>query len=54
MLNTVNAVMVKVGIMEHYRSISRGVIDTRDAVYFLSTSAIFLILTKISLNSRRR
>jgi ABC-2 type transport system permease protein len=53
-LNTVNAAIIKIGIMEHYRSISRGVIDTRDAVYFLSVSAIFLILTKLSLNSQRR
>lgn len=52
-LDAVNAVLLDVGIMAHYRSISRGVIDTRDAVYFASVIAIFLILTKVSLNRKR-
>ncbi len=33
------------GFSEHYRSISRGVIDLRDIVYFLSVSVLFIILT---------
>ena len=33
------------GINFHYQSISRGVIDTRDVVYFLSLIFFFLILT---------
>lgn len=40
------------GIDAHYRSISRGVIDTRDIVYFLSANAMFLILAKYKLESR--
>ena len=33
------------GINYHYESISRGVLDTRDLVYFLSFTALFLGLT---------
>ncbi|NOY49323.1 MAG: gliding motility-associated ABC transporter permease subunit GldF [Chlorobi bacterium] len=41
------------GISHHYSSISRGVIDTRDIVYFLSTISLFLFLTKFSLSRMR-
>lgn len=41
------------GISTHYASISRGVIDTRDVIYFLSLIALFIILTKISVESRK-
>lgn len=33
------------GINTHYQSISRGVIDSRDVVYFMVVSALFLLLT---------
>ncbi len=41
------------GIGEHYASIKRGVIDSRDILYFLSVIVIFILLTKISLESRK-
>ncbi|RUA24288.1 MAG: gliding motility-associated ABC transporter permease subunit GldF [Bacteroidetes bacterium] len=41
------------GINEHYSSISRGVIDTRDIIYFISLISLFLLLTKLSLQSRK-
>jgi len=41
------------GINAHYRSMSRGVIDTRDVLYFLSLIGLFILLTKISLESRK-
>ncbi len=34
------------GIDAHYRSVSRGVADSRDILYFIATSTIFLILTE--------
>jgi len=40
-------------ISRHYQSMSRGVIDTRDVVYFLSLTSIFLLLTKFKLQSRK-
>jgi ABC-2 type transport system permease protein len=39
------------GINEHFKSISRGVIDTRDVIYFASVSAFFLLLTKNQLRN---
>jgi len=42
-----------VGINFHYRSISRGVLDTRDLVYFMSMTVFFLWLTKTKLESRK-
>ena len=42
-----------IGIQSHYLSMSRGVIDSRDVIYFLSIIALFLLLTKTSLESRK-
>ena len=39
----------QLGINEHYKSISRGVLDTRDIIYFISITVFFLILTKMRL-----
>lgn len=44
----------KVGILAHYESISRGVIDTRDILYFLSFIAIALIGTQMALGRRKK
>jgi ABC-2 type transport system permease protein len=41
------------GINDHYTSMSRGVIDTRDVVYFISLTGIFVLLTRLSLQSRK-
>jgi len=41
------------GISAHYASMSRGVIDTRDVLYFFSIISLFILLTKISLESRK-
>jgi ABC-2 type transport system permease protein len=41
------------GIYAHYTSISRGVIDSRDVIYFFSVIVLFLLLTKIKLESRK-
>lgn len=40
------------GIKFHYQSISRGVIDTRDVIYFLSLIIFFLLVTKQNLAKR--
>jgi ABC-2 type transport system permease protein len=37
------------GMKTHFDSISRGVIDTRDLIYFLSITFFFLFLTKLKL-----
>ncbi|MEI6899434.1 MAG: gliding motility-associated ABC transporter permease subunit GldF, partial [Bacteroidota bacterium] len=41
------------GISVHFASISRGVIDTRDLLYFISMSVFFILCTKLSLESRK-
>jgi ABC-2 type transport system permease protein len=40
------------GIKFHYTSVSRGVIDSRDIIYFISVIALMLYLTKLSLQRR--
>lgn len=41
----------KLGINEHYKSIARGVIDTRDLLYFTSVTLFFLFITKNRLDN---
>lgn len=41
------------GINDHYLSMSRGVIDTRDLLYFVSIIVVFNLLTKLVLESRK-
>jgi ABC-2 type transport system permease protein len=43
----------KVGIYAHYTSIKRGVLDSRDVVYFVGLIFLFLTLTKLNLLSRK-
>ena len=40
------------GIDFHYQSISRGVVDTRDIIYFLSVIYLFLLLTVRNLHKK--
>ena len=42
-----------IGLNAHYDSISRGVVDTRDIIYFLSVISLFLIGTRTALESRK-
>jgi ABC-2 type transport system permease protein len=42
-----------IGMNEHYRSISRGIIDSRDLIYFLSLTAGFILMTQTVLKSRK-
>ncbi len=42
-----------IGIDYHYESISRGVIDTRDVVYFFSLICFFIAATLVSLGRRK-
>lgn len=40
------------GLKDHYDSISRGVVDTRDMVYFIGVIVIFIMATRMVLQSR--
>lgn len=52
-LGGLDYVLRNLGIMEHYESIQRGVLDTRDIVYFVSFTLVFLLLTRLKLNARK-
>lgn len=52
-LKNKSSVLAFLGINDHYKSISRGVVDTRDVVYFISVIVLFIYLTKTVLNSRK-
>jgi len=39
------------GMFDHFKSISRGVIDTKDIIYFLSVTVFFLFLTRLKLDA---
>lgn len=42
----------QLGMQFHYERISRGVIDTRDVVYFLLVLIVFLVMTAITLQKK--
>ena len=46
--STTNSISL-IGIKSHFENISKGIIDTRDVIYFISTSALFLYITKLIL-----
>jgi ABC-2 type transport system permease protein len=52
-LKKLNEFVIGLGINEHYKSLSRGVIDIKDVVYFLALSAIFNEATRLVLLSRK-
>lgn len=52
-MQRIAGILTGLGISEHYQSISRGVLDTRDLIYFLSFTALFLLITKTILGGRK-
>ena len=47
-------VIVSLGIDAHYESVSRGVLDSRDLLYFVFMALFFILITRIVLEWRRR
>ncbi|MEN7548229.1 gliding motility-associated ABC transporter permease subunit GldF [Rapidithrix thailandica] len=45
--------LAKVGIDYHYNSVSRGLVDSRNLIYFFSMATGMLALTKLVLGSRK-
>ncbi|RSK40346.1 gliding motility-associated ABC transporter substrate-binding protein GldG [Mangrovimonas spongiae] len=43
----------QLGISYHFKSIGRGVIDTRDIIYFISIVLLFIMATESKLNNRK-
>jgi len=51
---TSNNFIEQLGMSAHYKSMSRGVLDTRDIIYFLSITCFFLMLTKLNINNEKK
>lgn len=51
-LRELESFLINLGIKEHYRSVSRGVLDSRDLIYFLCLIGFFVFLTRTVLRSR--
>lgn len=53
-LGSLDQGLIRLGMISHYQSISRGVIDSRDLIYFGSFVAIALILTHLVLQAKKQ
>src|SRR5437016_3903414 len=47
------AIAASLGVLSHFTGIDRGVIDLRDAVYFVTLAALFLLLAYFALMRRK-
>jgi ABC-2 type transport system permease protein len=52
-LKKADELVMNMGINEHYKSLSRGVLDIRDAAYFVTVAIIFNEATRLVLLSRK-
>lgn len=53
MLSYLEGVFLALSVNEHYQSMSRGVLDTRDLVYFISFVLLFLGAAKLVVGGRK-
>lgn len=49
----IQAFVQELGMLYHFNSLSRGLLDSRDIIYFLSLTAFFIMLTLLSLERRK-
>jgi ABC-2 type transport system permease protein len=52
-LKKLDEFVIRLGINEHYKSISRGVIDIKDVIYFAAVAILFNEATRFHLISRK-
>jgi ABC-2 type transport system permease protein len=52
-LKKLDEFVIRLGITEHYKSISRGIIDIKDVVYFIAVAVLFNEATRLKLVSRK-
>ena len=52
-MKNLDEIMINLGINEHYKSMSRGVIDIKDITYFIAVLIIFNEGTRLKLLSRK-
>jgi ABC-2 type transport system permease protein len=53
LFGSLDDMIISLGMSDHYQGMSKGLIDTRDVVYFGVLSALFLLLTRLILQSRK-
>ncbi|MDB5263050.1 MAG: transporter permease [Adhaeribacter sp.] len=53
MSNHISYIISSLGIAFHYNALSKGLIDSRDILYFMSVIGLFLLATKLILESRK-
>jgi ABC-2 type transport system permease protein len=52
-IGSLDQIIANIGMSQHYDSISRGALDTRDIIYFISVLSFFIYLTYAVLKSRK-
>ncbi|SER54677.1 gliding motility-associated ABC transporter permease subunit GldF [Pedobacter rhizosphaerae] len=52
-LQYIETTITNLGINAHYLSISRGVLDTRDLIYFITFASLFLLATQLIMGGKR-
>jgi ABC-2 type transport system permease protein len=52
-LKKLDEFVIRLGINEHYKSISRGVLDIKDVIYFIAVIMLFNEATRFNLLSRK-
>jgi ABC-2 type transport system permease protein len=52
LIGTTGLAVKQLGILYHFDSLGKGLVDSRDLIYFFSVTAIMLLLTKTVLSSR--
>ena len=50
---TTSYLISQLGVSFHYSALSKGLIDSRDVLYFVSVAALFLLATKLVMASRK-
>lgn len=51
--SAVSFVVQQLGILYHYTALSKGLIDSRNVIYFVSVIVLMLMLTKLVMSSRK-
>ena len=50
---TTSYIISQLGVSFHYSALSKGLVDSRDVLYFVSIAALFLLATKLVMESRK-
>jgi len=53
LLGNLDYTLQQFGMSEHFKSISKGVIDTRDLIYFASITLLFLVITNFKIQHEK-